>query len=241
MAGNEITEAVRLGTHAAEIQVVGRTDGAVRPIAVPEGVTKGTFFRVVAAYDALFRANGIRPEASDVRRLTPTVATKAVSSVMLTEEFAEAMQLRGVGFTAEQGLSPQQSAILNVLENFSDARALSTKLKDVGVTRTQFNGWLKDPLFADLYEKRIESHLKGAHLSALSTIMANAENGDQRAAEKVLEINGRYNPASAELQSARAVVQALVEAIQRHVKDPDVVKQIVGEVTLASQVARIST
>ena len=106
--------------------------------------------------------------------------------------------------------------------------------------RTQFNGWLKDPLFYELYDKRIESHLKGSHLTALSTIMTGAESGDVGAAKLLLEINGRYNTQNAELQNARAVVQALVEAIQRHVKDEDAVQAIISEVSLAQQVARLS-
>ena len=38
----------------------------------------------------------------------------------------------------------------------------------------------------------------------------------------------------------RAVVQALVEAIQRHVKDEETMQAIIGEVSLAQQVARLS-
>lgn len=239
MAGSDL-ETVQMGTTASEIQVVGRADGAVRPIAVPEGVTKGVFHRVVAAYDALFRSTGTLPDAAAVRKLLPTTKKGAISKVLATEEFAAAMKLRGVGFVAEQGLSPQQSATLNMLENFGDSRTLSTKLKDVGVSRTQFNAWLKDPLFRDLYERRIESHFKDAHLMALSTIISNAEGGDQRAAEKVLEINGRYAPQNAELQNARAVVQQLVEAIQRHVKDEEIVRAIIDDVSLAQQVSRIT-
>ena len=232
---------VLMGTRAAEIQVVGRTDGSVRPITVPEGVTKGAFFRTVGAYDALFRANGSLPDAADVRRLLPDMKKSTISTVLATEEFAEAMKLRGVGFAAERGLDPQQAAVLNMLENFSDTRNLTNRLKDVGVSRPQFNGWLNDPLFRDLYEKRIEHHLKDAHLMALSTIMTNAENGSQQAAEKLLEINGRYAPQNAELQNARAVVQALVEAIQMHVKDPEAVQAIISQVSMAQQMSRITT
>lgn len=240
MGGKAVEQMVRLGTRADEIQVVGRADGAVRPIAVPRGVTRGAFYRVVSAYDAAWRALGSRPEVKDVQKLVPQLTKKSVTAVLATDEFAEAMELRGIGFAAEQGLSPQQAAVLNVLENFSDTRALTTKLKDAGVSRPQFNAWLKDPLFRDLYEKRIESHLRDAHLSALGTIMSAAENGDVKAAEKVLEINGRYSPANAELQNARAVVQALVEAIQRHVDDPETVRAIISEVSMAQQVSRIT-
>lgn len=234
------SEMVQIGTSAAEIQVIGRADGSVRPIAVPTGVTKGVFYKVVSAYDALFRAGGMRPDVRDVQRVLPKVSNKTISAVLLTSEFADAMELRGVGFAAENGLSPQQAAVLNVLENFSDGRSVTAKLRDAGVSRTQFNGWMKDPLFRDLYEKRIESHLKDAHLGALSTLISASENGDTRAAEKVLEINGRYSPQNAELQNARAVIQAMVESIQRHVKDDDVVEKIIADVSLAQQVSRIT-
>lgn len=234
------SDVVLMGTHAAEIQVVGRADQSVRPIAVPEGVTKGLFYKVVAAYDSLFRAGGVRPDVRDVVRLIPNTKRGAVSKVLLTAEFAEAMSLRGIGFIETDGLAPQQSAVLNILEDFSDARSLTAKLKSAGVSRTQFNGWLKDPLFRDLYEKRIESQLRDAHLPALSTLMTASENGDAKAAEKILEINGRYSTQNAELQNARAVVQSLVEAIQKHVTDPETVQKIIAEVSLAQQVSRIT-
>lgn len=233
-------EVVLVGTHATEIQVVGRADGAVRPIAVPDGVTKGVFYRVVAAYDAQFRATGKIPELADVKRLLPTTNSKAVSAVLKTEEFAEALKLRGISFIPADGLSPQQSAVLNILENFSDGRSITAKLKDAGVSRTQFNGWLKDPLFYKLYDDRVESHLRTAHLPALSTIMAAAENGDVKAAERILEINGRYNPQNAELQNARVVVSAIVDAIQKHVPDPEVQRKIFDEVNMARQVAKLT-
>lgn len=235
------SDVVQIGTSAAEIQVIGRADGSVRPIAVPAGVTKGIFYKVVSAYDALFRAAGTLPDVNDVRRLMPQLPKKAISTVILTPEFAAAMELRGVGFSSELGLSVQQAATLNVLENFSDSRNMNSKLRDVGVSRTQFNGWMKDPLFRDFYERRIEAHVRDAHMGALSTIISASENGDLKAAEKILEINGRYSPQNAELQNARAVVQALVEAIQRHVKDPEAVDKIISEVTLAQQVSRITT
>lgn len=239
MASKDL-DTVSVGTHAAEIQVVGRADGAVRPIAVPKGITKGTFFRVVAGYDAAFRSVGRKPTVDEVRTLLPHIDKKAIKAVVATNEFAEAMSLRGVGAIAEDGLSPQQAAVLNVLEDFSDPRTLTAKLKACGVSRVQYNAWLTDPLFKSLYERRVEGHLRDAHLTALSTIMQNAENGDQRAAEKVLEINGRYNPQNAELQHARAVVQAMVESIQRHVKDPEVVEAIIRDVGMAQQLARVT-
>lgn len=232
-------ELVAMGESPSDIKVVGRTDGAVRPIAVPEGVTKILFFQVVSAFDVAFRQGGTKPTIEEVSKLLPQVPKKRLKAVAASEEFATAMSARGIGFVAEDGLSPQQAAVLNVLENFSDTRALTSKLKDAGVSRPQFNAWLKDPIFYRFYESRIENHLRTAHLTALGTIISNAENGDQRAAEKVLEIGGRYNPQAVELQSARAVVSSMVEAIQRHVKDPEVVKAIIADVSLAQQVARI--
>ena len=233
-------ELVALGDNVSEIKVVGRTSGEVRPIAVPDGMTQGTFYRVVAAFDAAFRQLGTKPSIAQVKMLLPKMSEATIRSAIATESFAEAMRLRGIGFVSEDGLSPQQSATLNILEDFSDTRKLTVKLRAVGVTRTQFNGWLKDPIFRQLYEDRIEGHLRDAHLGALSTIMTNSENGDQRAAEKVLEITGRYNPQLLELQHARAVVQSLVEAMQKYIKDDEVLKAIISEVEMAQQVARIT-
>lgn len=235
-----MTEVVALGDHKSEIAVVGRMDGAVRPIAVPDGLTKQTFYQIVGAYDTLFRTKGVAPTQVEVQRLIPKIAGRAIRTALAADSFREAMRLRGVGLIETEGLSAQQSATLNILEDFSDVRTLTAKLKAVGATRTQYNAWLKDPLFRKFYESRIESHLRDSHLMALSTIISNAENGDQKAAEKLLEINGRYNPQNAELQNARAVVGAMVEALQRHVKDPEVLKKIIDDVKMAQQLAQIT-
>lgn len=228
------------GEHKSEIKVVGRA-GEVRPIAVPEGVTQTTFIRIVSAADVAFRVAGRKPTLAEIHRHIPKVERKTIAAVMVTEGFIESMRLRGVGLIAEDGLSPQQAAVLNMLEDFSSSKNLTEKLRLAGVSRPQFNGWLKDPAFRHLYEQRVESHLEASHLVALSTIMHNAESGDQKAAEKLLEITGRYNPQNAELANARVVVQSLVEAIQKHVPDPEIQRAIIDEVNAAQKLASLTT
>ena len=231
---------VMLGDRRSEIKVVGRTDGAVRPIAVPAGITQTVFYRVVAAFDAAFRVSGQKPSIAEVQKLIPKTSPFAIKQAIASPSFVEAMEARGVGWVAEDGLSPQQAATLNILEDFSDSRKLSSKLKAVGVTRVQFNGWLRDPVFRRMYEDRVEGHLRDAQITALATIMQNAENGDQKAAEKVLEIGGRYNPQAQDLQNARTIVQSLVESVQRHVKDEATIKAIIADVAMAQQMIRLT-
>jgi hypothetical protein len=58
--------------------------------------------------------------------------------------------------------------------------------------------------------------------------------GEDRAIDKVLEITGRWNPNAKSVEDARVVVMTLLEAIIKHVPDPEARKAIMSEVSLAA-------
>jgi hypothetical protein len=98
---------------------------------------------------------------------------------------------------------------------------------------------MKNPLYAESYRERTESQFKDAVPTAMNALLSNVEKGDQRAIEKVLEITGRYNPNQRELENARVVIVTLVEALQKHVKDPSVMQAILDEVNNKTSVAAL--
>ena len=76
---------------------------------------------------------------------------------------------------------------------------------------------------------------------ALNKLVANAESGDQRAIEKILEITGRYNPQQQEIQNARTVVLTMMEVIQEELGDDKVkLRKILDRVSSKMQVLTIT-
>ena len=96
----------------------------------------------------------------------------------------------------------------------------------------RYQAWLKHPLFRKAVNDNAEMALQEAVAPALTALAGKAAAGEDRAIEKVLEISGRWNPNAQSVEDARIVVMALVEAVIKHVKDPEVKKAIMSEVSL---------
>jgi len=96
----------------------------------------------------------------------------------------------------------------------------------------RYQAWLKHPLFRKAVNDASESVLQEAIAPALTALAGKAAAGEDRAIDKVLEISGRWNPNAQSVEDARIVVMALVEAVIKHVKDPEVKKAIMSEVSL---------
>ena len=95
----------------------------------------------------------------------------------------------------------------------------------------RYQAWLKHPLFRKAVNDNAEMALQEAVAPALTALAGKAAAGEDRAIEKVLEISGRWNPSQQSVEDARTVVMSLVEAIIKHVKDEDVKKAIMSEVS----------
>ena len=87
-----------------------------------------------------------------------------------------------------------------------------------------------------------EQNLGDSVQVALNRLVANAEAGDQRAIEKILEISGRYNPQQQEVQNARTVVMTVMEVLQEELAgDSEVLERILSKVRGRVQVLSITS
>jgi hypothetical protein len=195
--------------------VVSNPDGRVVRQAVPEGVSATVFRHVLGAVDVWWNTNGTFPLPKEARTLWPKYSVKTFEAIFATDEFHEALEKRGVNSDPHAGLSEQQIAALTVLSNPGDRRSVTSKLQDVGVSYATFQNWMKGPLFSRLYKDRIETLLGDSVPTAIMAVVGNVEAGDQRAAEFVLKMTGRFDPSALEQNNARIVVLRLLELIQQ--------------------------
>lgn len=196
----------------------------------PEGFTEYMFRNTVAAFDSAYRLSGKLPSVSEVHKFWPSIPVKTISALFLTDEFKQALAVRGINWDPDSGLSLEQNMLLLKLTDFTDRRSLGVKLRELKIPMARYQAWLKQPLFKESYRKRSEDNLKDAVPLALNRLIGNADAGDQKAIEKVLEITGRYNPAQMQLEDAKTVVLAVIESVIRHVTDPNVRREIMNDV-----------
>lgn len=205
-----------------------------RPVKTPDCVTDEEFRNAVAAAYTIYRLEGRLPSAEDLYKMHPKILLRKYSELMLTEAWETALRYRGIEWDEEAGLNLEQQHVLLKLQDYTDRRSLGVKLRELGVPMPRFQAWLKQPLFAQYYREIGEHALQEAVAPALSALAGKAAAGEDRAIEKVLEISGRWNPNAMAVENARVVVTAMVEAVVKHVKDPEVRQAIMSEVSLAA-------
>lgn len=220
--------------------VVIHEDGRVQRSPVPDGFNRETFRTVLAAVDTLYRREGHFPTVDEVYTSWPKIPKKTYSAAYATSEFERALELRGIATSPNPGLSEEQGLAILHLSN-PDGKSIQHKLRGLGISQAKFHAWMRQPLFAETYRKRAEQNLGDAIPVAINSLVANADRGDQRAIEKLLEISGRYNPAQIEQANARQVVLIMVEAVLKHVSIKEERTAILTEVENAMAKASITS
>lgn len=213
----------------AEIRVRDK-DGRFQPVKTPPGFTDLAFRNAVAAFDSAYRVQGRMPTVDQVHVIWPKVPKKTYAALFMTEEFQQALRYRGIEWDIDSGLSMEQSMAILKLSDPFDRRSVSVKLKELGIPMPRYQAWMKQPLF---YEARNQTSLN-AYREALpdlrNRLISEAESGKMQAIEMVFAITGEWDPNQKQLEDAKTVVMALVEAVISHVKDPDTRKAIFADV-----------
>lgn len=125
---------------------------------------------------------------------------------------------------ANSDLDSRQLAAILLVANLSDRRGLKTKLNSVGVTLTQWNAWKKQKIFQEFLEQQLNKDLDTSLDAAFRGLHVGMDKGDPRAVQLYLELTGRQ-PTEVE-RNYRQAIARIVESVQRHVKDPQIIAAI---------------
>lgn len=210
------------------------TDGRFQRVEIPAGLTSLTFRNGVSAFDTAYRLKGSLPTLDEVHKVWPKITKKTYATLMTSPEFVKAMEYRGVKLDVDSGLSMEQQYALLKLTDLSDRRALGTKLKELGIPHSRYQNWLKEPLFAELLNKATKEAYRDYLPMVRQALVGKAMDGDMKAVELVLNITGEWNPQDQQLEDARTVVMAIVEAVVKHVRDPETRAQIFADIRATS-------
>lgn len=164
-----------------------------------------------------------------VGTLEAEFAQLSIKQLLLHPTFRLSMKNRGIILPETKSpnrLSKEQLAAAIKFLDLHDKRALGTKLKEVGVTTTQWYAWMKDPVFKDFVLESSSKDFEDALHEAQHGLRQAIDRGETNAIKFYYEVTNRYNSQTGQVGNIKVVLAQVLEAIQRHVKDPEVIRAI---------------
>ncbi len=144
------------------------------------------------------------------------------------------LELDLIGYLRQRGIAPskansrlsdEQLAAANLILNFADRRSKATKLKALGLTPTQWDGWLRQKNFKEYLNNRTGEMLDNNHDVANTGLLSAVERGEAQALKLYYEMTGIYKQDSPQA-NINVIMTLLIEVIQREVNDSDVLRRI---------------
>lgn len=163
------------------------------------------------------------------------------------ETFRTALLARGIDFAPDKSngvLQPRQIMLANMLLNAHDKKSVREKLELAGVTSQQYHAWMRQPAFSGYLRKRAEEVFKSSDYDAYLGITKAAATGDVNALKFFFELRGIYSPKVQLDVNIEGVLAQVVEVIQMHVKDPQILLAIATDLEsllISTGVRRAST
>lgn len=127
----------------------------------------------------------------------------------------------------QPALSEEQMAAIIAVVNHADKRSIKTKLETMGLSTTQWQGWLRQQVFKDTLHRVSAENFDDALHHAHTGLITAVDRGDVNAIKMFLELSGRQKETDPTLKNFRIVVSRIVEALQYRLKDyPDILEEI---------------
>lgn len=160
--------------------------------------------------------------------------TDQIELLHASKFYRNCLAARGITFT-QSFLSERQVAAISLITNFSDTRTTETKIASIGVTPEELNGWYSNPTFQRELAARADSILDNVFPEAQAQLARQIKRGNFPALKFYYEITGRA--ASPEAINLKLAITRLVEAVQKHVTDPQVLALIAAEMQAVAPVS----
>lgn len=155
-------------------------------------------------------------DTAELRRSGPKPQKTQVENYLRTTAFIQDMATRGVRLDEmAQQLTSAQMALVQMVRN-PEGRKLSVILKRAKVTQSQFDGWMKQPLFRKYITKTIGDSTNQALLLSEVPLSQKALDGDLNAIKFLMEWQNKYNPhKDNNAADAMEFVRVVLGAVQR--------------------------
>lgn len=122
----------------------------------------------------------------------------------------------------------KRTAISYILD-YHDKRPIRVKLKDLGVTTTDYNNWLKEERFHTLLKRELDARFKNVDIDAQLGLARLVLDGDLNAIKYYYEFTGKYRPSTETNVNITIVLAKLMDVLVRHL-DSEVLDTIATEI-----------
>jgi hypothetical protein len=175
----------------------------------------------------LTHQRGFPIEPQTIYEQDRSLSIPVLTELLHTPKFRTALEARGIPAETPIGITAEQAYALTVMTDQSLQLDPFQRLKKLGITWQQWQGWLKQPMFARIYGKTSEDLLKSSVPAALTALANRAQAGNNDAIKYLLAITGYYDP-TAKSQNAEyeRVISAMMDAVEKYVDDPEALKKI---------------
>lgn len=180
-------------------------------------------------YQEFLRGNGLPTPEQSAKALRYHV--QEINYFLLNVKVREALADRGINWADIGGsftLTAQQIAAAVTMMNFADERTPEEKLSAIGITPEQYYAWLRIPEFYGYVNSLADQNLNHIRPDAVNSLTKLIRNADFQAVKYYLDSTGEF--AQTNVTNLQAVLQVVIESIQRHVRDPEVLSAIAAEI-----------
>jgi len=155
---------------------------------------------------------------------------EALQQLHKSKFFLTCLESRGIAppNSDDWFLSDKQIAAISVLTNFNIVASPVAKVADLGVTEEELNGWYQNPNFQKALADRADNILGNVRADATTSLARLIKKENFNAIKFYFEITGQAQ--TQEAINVKQAMQILIEAVQKHVKDPEVLSAIAAEV-----------
>lgn len=175
----------------------------------------------------LAHQRGFPIEAQTIYEQDRSLSLPVLTGILGTPKFRAALEARGIPAEVPVGITAEQAYALTVMTDQSMTLDPFQRLKKLGISWAQWQGWLKQPMFAKIYGKTSEDLLKASVPAALTALANRAQAGNNDAIKYLMAITGYYDPsAKGNTAEYERVISAMIDAVEKHVEDPEALKKI---------------
>ena len=183
----------------------------------------------------LTHQRGFPLEPQTVHEQDRSLSVPILTQLLATAKFRTALESRGIPAEVPVGITAEQAYALTVMTDQSMTLDPFERLKKLGISWAQWQGWVKQPMFSRIYSKTSEDLLRSSVPAALTALSNRAQAGNNDAIKYLLAITGYYDPsAKGSTGEYERVISAMIDAVEKHVEDPEALKKISAAVSEAA-------
>lgn len=180
---------------------------------------------LLAYIEQYYNTNGIFPPVQELVR-------SPLSSDYRTylQELIENNVFDQLGIPVEESklLSPIQIAAIDAVTSYDQLATVDSRLKTLGITRTQWANWLADANFTNYLTQVAATRFNSARNEVDDALLKAVKKGSVQAMRLYYQVTGVLDK-DVSTANTTAIVTALLEIIQRNISDPTVLRVIASQ------------